>query len=462
MDDFIKALRSRRDFMRLAAQGGAASAAWLTLGGASSGSIDSSGYKALVCIYLAGGNNGFNMVVPTTNAGYNIYKNSRSNLAIPQGDLLGLNGFASDGYAYGLHPSMPEAQGLFNAGNMAILGNVGTLVQPTSVAEAKAASVPLPRQLFSHLDQQTEWMTSLPQTTERTGWAGRIADLYVKNGYSPKLAVNISIGGSNYWQEGTSTQPYTLGVNGAPTLDVTGQTFYRGGARAQAALDLINQGATDSNLMTAEFANIEISAASKVSTVNSAFSAAGDLSTTFPSFPGFDSNLGGQLHEVARTIKAHAGLDSRQIFFVRLGGFDTHNNELSTQKTLLQVLSANMGAFWTAMNEIGQQDNVTLFTMSDFGRSLGSNGDGSDHAWGNHHLIMGGAVKGGKIYGQMPDLTVGGANDVGNGRIVPTTSTDQFGATLTQWFGVGDASGQLDSVFPNLKNFSTRSLGFLG
>lgn len=457
MNDFIHTLRSRRDFMRLAAQGTVASTAWLTLGGATSTSVDTSGYKALVCIYLAGGNNGFNMVVPTTNAAYATYAASRSNLALPQSQLLPLNGRANDGNAYGLHPMMSEVQALFNAGRVAVLGNVGTLVQPTSVSQARAGSVPLPRQLFSHLDQQTEWMTSLPDRADRTGWAGRIADLYVQQGFSPNLAINVTIGGSNYWQEGGRTMPYTLGAGGAPILSVTANNFYRGGTRAQVAQDLINQAAADANLMTAEFANIEISAASKVATVNNAFQAAGDINTVFPSFTA-DSGLGVQLRQVARAIKARTALDSRQIFFVRLGGFDTHNNELSIQNSLLRTLSANIDAFWQAMNEVGAQNDVTLFTMSDFGRSLGSNGDGSDHAWGNHHLIMGGAVRGG-YYGQMPDLTVGGANDVGNGRIVPTSSTDQYGATLTRWFGVPD--GQLNTVFPNLANFNTRSLSFL-
>lgn len=458
MENFINTLRSRRDFMRLAAQGTAAATTWLTLGGATSANVDTSGYKALVCIYLAGGNNGFNMVVPTTNAAYATYAASRSNLALAQGELLPLNGRASDGNAYGLHPMMSEVQSLFNAGRVAILGNVGTLVQPTSVAQARAASVPLPRQLFSHLDQQTEWMTSLPDRADRTGWAGRIADLYVQQGYAPRLAVNITIGGSNYWQEGSRTQPYTLGAGGAPVLSVTANNFFRGGTRAQAAQALIDQAAADANLMTAEFANIEISAASKVAVVNTAFSANGDIATTFPSFPG-DSGLGTQLRQVARAIKARTSLDSRQIFFVRIGGFDTHNAELATQNSLLRILSANISAFWTAMNEVSAQDDVTLFTMSDFGRSLGSNGDGSDHAWGNHHLIMGGAVRGG-YYGAMPNLTVGGPDDVGQGRILPSTSTDQYGATLTRWFGVPD--GELNTVFPNLRGFSTRTLPFLG
>jgi uncharacterized protein (DUF1501 family) len=193
--------------------------------------------------------------------------------------------------------------------------------------------------------------------------------------------------------------------------------------------------------------------------VNNALGAAGDVATPFPSFPG-DSGLGSQLHEVARCIKAHTQIgDNRQIFFVQLGGFDTHNGELASQASLLNILSKNLNAFWTAMGEVGMQNNVTVFTASDFGRSLGSNGDGSDHAWGNHHLVLGGAVKGG-YYGTMPNLTVEGPDDIGAGRIVPTTSTDQYAATLANWFGVADTN--LNAIFPNLANFGARrNLGFL-
>lgn len=420
---------------------------------------DSSGYKALVCVYLAGGNNGFNTVVPVSSSAYNIYATSRTNLALPQNSLLTLNGVASDGASYGLHSSCPELRNLFNAGHLGVICNVGTLVQPTTVAQAKAASVPLPLQLFSHADQQTEWWTSIVDRAERNGWAGRIADFYVDQGYAARLAMNINIGGVNYWQEGRKAMPYVLGANGAPTLNTTNDAFYRNGNRRRVALDLLTQAQNDSNLLVAEYARIQMTAASRVSLVNDALAAAGDLSTSFPTFPA-DSGLGAQLHEVARCIKAHAQIgDSRQIFYVQLGGFDTHNGELESQARLLAILSQNLNAFWTAMNEIGEQNNVTLFTASDFGRSLGSNGDGSDHAWGNHHFVLGGAVRGG-YYGTMPSLVIEGPDDVGAGRIVPTTSTDQYAATLANWFGVADTN--LNGIFPNLANFgSRRNLGFL-
>jgi uncharacterized protein (DUF1501 family) len=451
-------LPSRRDFLRMGARGGAAAAMWLTFGRPAQAAVSVSDYKALVCLYMIGGNNGFNMVVPTTSAAYATYAASRTNLAIPQASLLALNGTASDGNAYGFHPSMAAAQSLFNAGHMAVVANVGTLVQPTTVAQAKAASVTLPRQLFSHLDQTTAWMTSLPNQLSRIGWAGRLADVMAQQGFSPALGVNLTVAGNNYWQSGSTTQPYALSTGDAARLEVTSDASYRSGARQSIAQSFITQASGGGNLLMAEFANLLVSADAKVDIVNNALNAAGDLTTTFPSMTA-DSGLGSQLHEVARVIKAHASLDARQIFFVQIGGFDTHNTELATQASLLSVVNANLSAFWNALNEIGAQNNVTLFTMSEFGRTLGSNGDGSDHAWGNHHLVLGGAVQGG-WYGTMPSLAVGGADDVGQGRILPSTATDQYGATLARWFGVDDAS--LLTVFPNLANFPTRTLSFMG
>jgi uncharacterized protein (DUF1501 family) len=454
---------SRRGFLRLGSRAFASAGLLTTLGGLQrslAATTDTSGYKALVCVFLYGGNSAFNWIVPRRGTAYSTYQKSRSNLALAQGSLLALNGSASDGNAYGFHPSCPELQGLFNSGHAALLCNVGTLVQPTTAAQARAASVALPSQLFSHADQQTAWMTSIADSPERYGWAGRLADLLLSQGHTPRLAYNIDIGGANYWQEGKTSIPYVLGTGGAPLLDVTSNTSYRDGLRSQTSLALLNQASRDPNLLVAEYASIRNSASAKVTQVNDALSAAGELSTRFPSLDG-DSDLGLQLQQVARCIKAQAQLgDSRQIFFVQLGGFDTHNGELATQAGLLKILSQNLGAFWNALNEIGMAGKVSLFTASDFGRTLGSNGDGSDHAWGAHHLVLGGAVLGGKYYGSMPSLAIGGGDDMGNGRIVPTTATDQYAATLAHWFGVADAD--LDAVFPNLRNFDRRNLGFLG
>lgn len=448
---------TRRQLLRL----GASSALLCSLGGLTplARGADTSGYKALVCLYLAGGNNGFNWIVPRTQAAYDTYATSRSNLAISRDALHELPGAASDGYAYGFHPDCPELKTLFEDGRLAILCNVGTLVQPTTKAQVVNGTAPVPLQLFSHIDQQTAWMTSLPDQLSRTGWAGRMADLLAQQAPS-NLATNISIGGTNYWQEGRTAMPYALGTDGAPTLDVLHNPYYRSGRRAAAAKALIDQGAADGHLLVAEFARIFQQSEAKVDLVNDAMAAAGSIKTNFPSFEG-DDGLGQQLRAVAQCIKARDGIgDSRQIFYVQIGGFDTHNNELNQQGKQLNTVSENLSAFWQALEEIGMTGAVTLFTASDFGRSLGSNGDGSDHAWGNHHIILGGAVQGGRYFGTMPSLRIGGADDIGAGRILPTTATDQYAATLAKWFGVADS--ELPTVFPNLSRFFPATLDFMG
>lgn len=451
---------NRRDFLTFGAKTMASAGLIATAGSlqtALAAATDTSGYKALVCVFLSGGNNGFNTIVPTSQNAYDVYRRSRSNLALAQGSLLPLNGTASDGNSYGLHASCTDLRTLFNAGRVAVLGNVGPLIVPTSKAQFVAGSVPLPPQLFSHIDQQIHWWTSNPTSTLRHGWAGRIADLYTRNGYNPRLAMNINVGGSNYWQEGSESIPYVLGPGGAPTRVAT-SSGYRNNLRRDAALALLNEAGGNPNIFTSEFTGIENHARSKVSLVNDAFAQSGSFTTQFQEENG-DSGLAAQLRAVARTIRARSQIgDSRQIFFVNMGGFDTHNGELNTQGNLLRMLSRSINAFQSAMNEIGQQNNVTLFTASDFGRSLGSNGDGSDHAWGNHHMIVGGAVRGG-YYGRMPSLELNGADDASNGRVLPTTATDQYAATLAKWFGVADAD--LPVIFPNLANFPTRTLGFI-
>lgn len=420
------------------------------------------GYKALVCVYLSGGNNGFNLLVPTSNAGYATYQASRSTLALAQGSLLPIAGTASDGYTYGLHPSCTALQTLFGAGHAAFVGNVGTLIEPTTPAQARGGGSMVPPQLFSHGDQSTQWMTSLPQSLNRFGWAGRIADLFASKAVPAPFACNIDIANSsaNYWQAGQATLPYVLGTGGAPSVAALGND----GLRMRSQQDLLTQAAADPNPFVSEYAKILTNADTKVATVSTALTTAGDLTTPFPSNNGDggqsgDSGLDAQLHEVARVIKAASLLgDARHMFYVQINGFDTHSGELATQARLLQYVSDYLNTFFTAMGEIGMQQNVVAFTMSDFGRTLSTNSDGSDHGWGSHHVVVGGPVKAG-LYGTMPNLALDGPDDFGSGRIVPTTSTDQYAATLASWFGVADED--LPTVFPNLANFTTKKLGFL-
>jgi uncharacterized protein (DUF1501 family) len=426
---------SRRDFLNVGVRTVTSGALMSSLGGIqiarAASTVDTSGYKALVCLFFAGGNDGFNWIVPMAgSAASSRYLASRGSMALDPATLKPLNGLASDGFSYGLHPNCPELAALFNSGKAAVLCNVGTLTQPTSVAQAQAGITP--PQLFSHLDQQTEWATGIPQGLERYGWAGRIADMLASQGVNPNLATNINVGGANYWQEGKSSNPYFLGSNGAeaPTEN------------RQAAADLMSQAGQSSIPLISQYAAIRQNAVSKLSLVNNNLSTAtGNFNARFPAPSPNDSALSYQLREVARVIQAHSGIgDSRQIFWVQMGGFDTHQGQLQSHASLLTYASQYLNDFWLAMNDINMQNNVTVFTASDFGRSLGSNGDGTDHAWGSHAMILGGAVQGGQYYGTMPTLTIGGADDFNAGRIVPTTSTDQYAATLARWFGVTNAT----------------------
>jgi uncharacterized protein (DUF1501 family) len=465
---------SRRDILRIGATTLATSTVFGRLGKpliAHAANPYVTGYKALVCINLLGGNQGFNMVVPTTQSAYGTYAASRTNLALAQNTLLPLNGQASDGNTYGFHPSCPELAALFNAKNLAIVANVGTLIQPTTVAQAQAGSVPLPPQLFSHSDQSNQWATAIPQSLNLYGWAGRIADVLIQNSVSTQLGFNISvIGTGNYWQQGANTLPYSIGSSSppAPVFQEPLQT----GPRPTAMLALQQQAASDSSPFVNAYQSVVASAATKESVLDNALKAAGSLTTQFPTTSNDGALTGNgqfaaQLQQVAQVIKAQSQIgDARQMFFVQLQGFDTHNGELATQSALLGALSQVMNAFWLAMGEINMTQNVTVFTMSEFGRTLTSNGGsatgtgaaGSDHGWGSHAIIQGGAVTGG-FYGTMPSLQVGGPDDFNNGRLVPTTSTDQLAATLASWFGI--AAGDIATLFPNLKNFSMGNLGFM-
>jgi len=456
---------SRRRFLQVGVQSLASGALMSGLGlpgrtWANTATVDTQGYKALVCVFLLGGNDGFNMIVPAEGNAYTDYAQARSSLALSPADLIALNTPASDGQIYGFDAGCPELAGLFESGNLAVLSNVGTLIQPTTAAQARAGSVALPPQLFSHVDQQTAWMTGIPQSLDRIGWAGRIADALIAQGTQPRLAFNLDMGGANYWQSGRTTIPYVLGTGTAPQYNETSNTGYRNGLRAQASAGLLSLAQGDANVFVREYAAIRQNAADKVALVNSALAAAGDFATPFPAASPGDSDLIGQLHEVARVIKAQAEIgDARQMFFVSLGGFDTHQNQLNVQRPLLSYLSRYLEVFWQAMNEIGLQDSVTVFTASDFGRSLSSNGDGADHGWGSHQLVLGGAVRGGRFYGQMPSWKIDGPDDYGAGRIVPSSSVDQYAATLAQWLGVD--SSALTTLFPNLDQFSSPNLGFM-
>jgi uncharacterized protein (DUF1501 family) len=411
-----------------------------------------SDYRALVCVFLFGGNDSFNLLVPRSSAEYNAYAASRSNLAVAQADLLPIMPLNPDGAAYGLHPTMAGLQGLFEMEHAAFVANVGPLYAPTTKDQYLAKVVPVPPVLFSHPDQQNEWHALRAQS--RTGWAGRIADLLRANVTNQQLATNVSLNGKTLFQSGEETVDYAMGPNGpVPFLGFGSSGFELAEGRAfEQVLD-----AEYDSIYAKAFADVQRRALRAVNSITADIASAPPMSTTFPA----NSALGRQLATVARLIAVRDRLQmQRQIFFVATGGFDSHSNQLANQPALLSDISACLTAFYNATVELGVASAVTTFTQSDFGRTLTSNGDGSDHAWGGIQIVLGDSVRGRRIYGVYPTLETGGPEDVGgDGRLVPTTSADQYAATLARWFGIADAD--LDAVAPHLANFPVRDLGIL-
>jgi uncharacterized protein (DUF1501 family) len=413
----------------------------------------SSDYKALVCVFLYGGNDSNNTLIPFDSTGYANYAKLRGPLALPQSSLLQLS--SQPGFA--LHPSLPDIQNLFNNGKAAFLANVGTLLQPTTRAQYLSNAVSTPANLFSHPDQQLEWQSQMSNAGAGTGWAGRLADRMTTQ-YNPGAAVPMiaSIDGDSLFCNGSQTTPVALSSNGPSVGFCRDYSFCAG--RLSAAQQL----STLSNGVSLVQADNEITSNSY--TYNNVLTEAmGSVTPLQTVFPTTISGIGMQLQEVAKMIQVRAALGvTRQIFFVGFGNFDTHGNQLGTQAKLLGELSPSLGAFYAALEEMNLTNQVTTFTCSDFARTLQPNsGGGSDHAWGGHHLIFGGAVKGGKIYGTFPTLALGGPDDAStNGRWLPSTSSAQYAATLAQWFGL--SSSDLPYVLPYINNFSSSNLGFLG
>jgi uncharacterized protein (DUF1501 family) len=427
-----------------------------------------SDYKALVCLFLNGGNDANNLIIPmgtglvTDGASYAAYAAARSNLAIPRASLLPITPKTSDGRTWGLHPAVDELHALFNSGKAALIANAGTLVYPTSKTQYNAKSVPLPPQLFSHSDQQVQWQHSVPDKPTSTGWGGRVADLVNAFNTSDQISMSISIAGKNTFQVGAQVTQYAISTSGAPTL--TGSTSSAtsvDGIRFRAQKDLF--AAQQSSLFETAFASASTDAIVSSDLLNTVLSASGTLATVFPS-----TSAGNQLKMAARLIAASPNLGlRRQIFFVQLGGWDLHAGQLvntdptsGTHAGLLSQISEAVNAFYKATIELGVSNQVTTFTASDFGRTFRSNGDGSDHGWGSHHFVVGGAVRGTELYGKMPTLAINGPDDTGQGRWIPTTSVDEYASTLATWFGV--SASDLHTVLPNIGRFAKPNLGFMG
>ena len=452
--------KQRRHFLQAAALGGLTSAMGHMPGSVyaqSSGVSGFSDYKALVCVFLAGGNDSWNMVVPTSNSEYNEYNASRggtgnNGLAIERSELLPISG-SVNGVNYGFHPSMPEMQSLYNSGDCAVIANVGPLIEPTTVRQFRDRSVGIPPQLFSHNDQQGQWHTLRGEAILTSGWGGRVADVLSSQLGGQSLPTNISLSGTTAFQAGNTSVPYVMGA--------TGSTPFSGLTPGDSASNTFQSIASANyrNIYQRSFSEVQQRAFAFSDLVNTSL----DNSRSFTSLPdGDDSSvLSAQLRTVAKIISQQSALSmSRQIFFVQLGGFDTHDNQNIEQPVLLGDVSRSLKSFYDAMGEINIQDSVTAYTSSDFGRTLTSNGDGADHGWGGVHLAVGGATNGGQIYGQYPSLALGSEHELGRGRFVPTTSSDQYAATLANWFGVNNQN--LATVAPCINNFSERDLRFMG
>lgn len=408
-------------------------------------------YKALVCVFLFGGCDSFNLLVPRDTAHYNPYASARQNLAVPLNQLLPITPNTSDGSLYGLHPACPELQSLFGAGKLALVANVGSLLYPMTKLQFENHSVQRPPQLFSHYDQQFQWMTSLPDSNEGFGWGGRVAELLHSLNGTSALSMNITLQGANTFQVGPTVMPFSMGTGGPQGLKGFGSQ--QGQRRFVAFQQLLNR--QTPNLLEKAFADTQKRAIETNALLDAALDGAPPLATVFPA-----SYLGSQLAMVARTIAIRDQLGARrQVFFCGMGGFDSHDNQNADQPDSFATISQALGAFQSAMVELGTDSMVTAFTASDFGRTLTSNGDGSDHAWGAVQLVLGGSVAGKDIYGVYPSLALDGPDDIDGGRILPTTSVDEYSATLAKWLGV--QAGDMATVFPHLSRFANPDMGFM-
>jgi uncharacterized protein (DUF1501 family) len=411
-------------------------------------------YRALVCVFLFGGNDSNNSIIPMDDASFNAYTSIRGNLALSTSNLTPIVNSIS-GAPYAFHDKLAEVQSLFASKELAVVANVGSLVQPVTRAQYQAQQTPVPLNLFSHSDQQLQWQSSIAQGNSPTGWAGRAADYVAAQGMnSSRFPTFYSVAGNSLEGIGANTSPVAVAPGG--NLQLSGfNNSAESNARWTALNNLLN---TDSGVSLVQAANGVLSnSINDASSLASALSNPPKLTTVFPS-----TSLGQQLQQVAQIISVRAKLGmNRQIFFCSLGGFDTHTGEIIAHNNLYPEVSPALAAFYSATQELNVAENVTTFTESDFSRTFQpTSADGSDHGWGSHHFVVGGAVKGGQIYGKFPTFELGGPDDTDTrGRWIPTTSIDQYGATLCSWFGIPDSA--LSTVFPNFPNFGSQKLTFI-
>lgn len=404
-------------------------------------------YKALVCFFQMGGNDSYNMLVPRGNTEHAEYAEVRSNLAIPQSDLLALNGSVADGRTFGVHPSMPEVQNLYNDGKLAFLSNIGTLIAPATREDFWNNNGQFPVGLFSHADQIQQWQTAQLLDRSARGWGGKIADLIHDMNSNNNISMNVSLAGSNIFQTGENTVEYVVdpreGSTGIYGYNSDDWDFYQ--AKTNAINSMLDQDYQD--IFKKTYVDVIKTSVDANEEFNAALEGLADFDTSFS-----DNDISKSFEMIAKIISQRETLGfKRQIFFVNFGGWDHHDELLNNQTGMLSVVSKALGEFNSVLEEIDMSECVTTFSVSEFGRTLTSNGNGTDHAWGGNVMAMGGAVNGSTIYGDYPSLALNGLQNIGDGALLPTTSVDQYMAELALWFGV--SPNDLATIFPNLSNF---------
>ena len=458
-------MQNRRNFLKLSAATPLALSSGTMLGSLASmnaQAMDTSGYKALVCVFLFGGMDCHDTVLPYDPSSYNKYASIRSSLLQAYASLPG--GFSRarqallplepatarfGGRQFALPAEMSALHGLFGDGKAAIVGNVGPLVQPTTRDSLLNGSAALPKRLFSHNDQQSTWMSFAPEGAQ-LGWGGRFGDAAANAGANVNKSFSqVSLAGNNVFLSGEQVGSYQIGVDGVQSIYLLDGA----GNGIPVALNPILRehfavaGTNRSNLFERDFVTLSQESFAANDLLDAALRSAPEFTTAFPGSP-----LGGQLRAAARTIAVREELGaSRQVFFIGIGGFDTHSAQATTLPALQQDISNSIAAFYAATQEMGIASDVTTFTAADFGRTLTVNGDGTDHGWGGHHFVVGGAVKGGDIYGDIPEAELGHSQDWGNGRLIPSVAVEQLAAPLGAWYGLTLA--ELNSALPGLANF---------
>ncbi len=426
---------------------------WITLGQAAQTNASDADYRALVCVYLEGGSDGFSMLVPTDDADYNEYASSRQILAVDRGGLSGISTLSGNHGSLAMNSMLQPLHQLYSEQRMAMVANVGNIIVPTNKEEYESLSVALPAQLFSHADQEIQWQQLQGRGRSDNGWGALAANLL--KGYQERdYLTSITLDGANYWQSGADQRPFALKEDGLLEYSGLDATNDWEQPRLEAFRRIMQK--NQQHMFSKAYAEIQNRAMNITAELGAVLESKSSLIGEQPP----ENSLAAQLAMVAQLIASRQELGMRrQVFYVRMKGFDVHDHQNQNQPTLFAQLADALSYFQQTIDQLGESNNVTTFTASDFGRSLTGNGDGTDHGWGNHLMVMGGAVRGGDVYGSMPRMSVDGPDAVQNGRVIPTTASSQYAATLLNWMGLD--TNQLQQVLPTLGNFDQHDLGFL-